>query len=69
MKKPKRTSVPLVMIEGNLEILLHNRLPVQAISLTPDEDTENGVVLHLHGIDREEADRLGFQTVRKITDK
>jgi len=56
------------MIEGNLDILLNNRMPCEAVSLHPAEDSENGVVLHFHGIDREEADRLGFKTVRRISE-
>lgn len=68
MADPKRVAVPLVMIEGNLDILLNNRMPCEAVSLHPAEDSENGVVLHFHGIDREEADRLGFKTVRRISE-
>jgi hypothetical protein len=67
MSEVKRISVPLVMIEGNIDILLENRIPVEAVSLCRDEDSENGVVLIMHGLDREVAEELGFKTERKIT--
>jgi hypothetical protein len=58
----ERHTVPLVMIEGNMGVLLNNTLPVQGISLKWSDEFPGAVVLLVHGVDREAADALGFQT-------
>jgi hypothetical protein len=61
-----RVSVPLMMLRGNLECLLENTLPVNGISLKWYGPA--GVILVVHGVDREVAEEIGFQT-KKATDE
>jgi hypothetical protein len=56
-----RVSVPLVMIDGNMDILLNHLVPCKGVSLRWSEDHAHAVVLVLHGADQEAADHLGFQ--------
>ncbi len=60
--EPKRIEIPLVMLRGNMEILLNHKLPVNAISLAWSEEYVNAVILVVHGVDKEAAKELGFQT-------
>lgn len=63
--KAKRRTVPLVMIEGNMEILLNNTVYVSGISLRMIDHPEldgKAVVLIVKGVNQEQADELGFQT-------
>ena len=60
--EPERIEIPLVMLRGNMEILLNNKLPVKAISLDWSEEYANAVILVVHGADQEVAKELGFQT-------
>jgi len=60
--EPERVTVPLVMLPGNMQVLLNNQLHVAAISLKWSEEFPNAVVLLVHGVDREQAAELGFQT-------
>ena len=59
---PERVSIPLVMIEGNLEVLLEHDIPVTTISLRRIGPA--GVVLTIHSTEEQkEVQRaLGFQT-------
>jgi len=63
--RTERHTVPLVMLAGNMQVLLNNTLPVQGISLKWSEEFPEAVVLLVHGVDREAADELGFQTRRE----
>lgn len=59
---PERIVVPLVMLPGNMDVLMHNRVPVKAISLEWSTEYANAVILVVHGLDREVAAELGFKT-------
>ena len=58
---PKREQVPLRMIEGNISILLEHMIPCTGISLMRDPETANGVLLMVHGANKEIAEQLGFK--------
>lgn len=62
-RRPPRVSIPLMMLEGNLEALLENTIPVNGISLK--RHGANGVVLVVQMSDEQkvEARALGFSTV------
>jgi hypothetical protein len=65
-KEVKRVAIPLVMIEGNMDILLENTIPCAGVSLSwyPAEVpgfSGQGVVLHVHNVDHTVAGQLGFQ--------
>jgi hypothetical protein len=62
MSDDDRAIVPLVMLPGNMEILLENRIAVQGISLKWSDDYPNAVILVIHGVDKEQSEALGFQT-------
>ena len=57
-----RVAVPLVMLEGNMDVLLHNTLPLTGISLRWSNEFPDAVILVVHGHDREAAEELGFKT-------
>lgn len=57
-----RVAVPLVMLDGNMDVLLHNEIPLKAISLKWSDEFPEAVVLIVHGIDQEVAASLGFKT-------
>lgn len=67
-KSVKRFSVPLSMLEGNVDILLElgkngQQLNCSGISMLPDpKSMGNAVLLYVHGIDREQQAEVGFQT-------
>lgn len=63
-----RVEIPLRMLAGNLEILLEHTLPCTGISLKYDPETLDGVLLMLHNVDQETADRLGFRTGKPLGD-
>jgi hypothetical protein len=56
-----RVTVPLVMLDGNMAILLENEIPCQSISLRWSEEHAHAVVLVVHGADKEKAAELGFK--------
>jgi hypothetical protein len=58
-----RVSVPLLMLDGNLDALLENEIPVQSIALA--RHGGNGVILRIKQTEeqKEEAKKLGFRTV------
>lgn len=57
-----RVAVPLVMLEGNMDVLLNNKVPVEGISLKWSNDYPEAVILVVHGLDAVAATELGFQT-------
>jgi hypothetical protein len=60
-----RVAIPLVMIEGNMDILLENTIRCTGISLKriiSDEFSGQAVVLTIHDRDKEQCAELGFQT-------
>jgi len=63
---PERIEIPLVMLPGNMKALLENVIPVTGISLKWSAEYPNAVILVVHGVDREVADQVGFQTRREI---
>ena len=65
INEPERIEIPLVMLRGNMEILLNNKLPVKAISLERSEEYASAVILVVHGVDQEVAKELGFQTKKQ----
>jgi len=55
-KEPDRVAVPLVMLPGNMEVLLNNRIDVSGVSLVPHDGTVvsgEAVVLMFHFRDEE----------------
>ena len=57
-----RVAVPLVMLDGNMDVLLNHEIPLRAICLKWSDEFPEAVVLIVHGIDQEKAAELGFQT-------
>lgn len=61
-----RVSVPLVMLDGNMQVLLDNVVPCAGISLKWSPDHVNAVILVIHGPDYEAAGELGFKFGRPL---
>jgi hypothetical protein len=57
-----RVSIPLQMLEGNLDVLLNNEIPVNFISLKRYEDAGVVLVVSMDAEQKEAARALGFRT-------
>ena len=69
-EETERVTVPLVMLPGNMQVLLKlaeegQHLNVAGISLKWSEEFPAAVVLLVSGVDKEQAEELGFQTRRE----
>ena len=60
-----REEVPLRMLEGNIGVLLENKLFCKAVSLEHDPASKNAVILVIHNADHEHAEKIGFK-LRKL---
>ena len=56
-----RVAVPLVMLDGNMDVLLNHTIPCTGISLVWSEEYPEAVVLMVSGADHDECKRLGFK--------
>lgn len=56
-----RIQIPLRMLEGNIDVMLNNRIPCAAVSFMLDPTVKHGVILVFHGLNHEDADELGFK--------
>jgi hypothetical protein len=58
-----RDPIPLMMLPGNIQVMLKNRIAVQGVSFMHSEEVPDGVVLMFHFGEGqgEEAEKLGMK--------
>jgi hypothetical protein len=63
-----RITVPLVMLDGNIDVLLNNTLPVEGISLRRYGPAGVVLTVHMSPEQKEHAKELGFRTTTITAD-